>query len=440
MANAANDEMACVPPWWSEWKRWVPLLLMVVVLGMAWKNRAEILDNLLPSDRIKDLFQEWASARNHWQGRPVYASQRETYAEYVGGDRGQKADFERNLHPPTSTFLCLPLGWLEYQAAQGVWVVLSLVALSISCVLILRNLAIPWSAGWLPVAVLLFFSNPVQTDLEWCNWSSFLLLLLTGVWLAGRSGQVCWAGMFLALAVAVKLSPGFLLVYFVARGQWRVVFWTAAWLTLLVAVSLLVLGPGTYVTYVLEVLPLAGDLRSCSWNHSLSAFWHKLFDPGPMAAGLLPLARWPAVDWTGTALSCLAITAVCLWRTRQARTQADADAAFGLTLVGCVLVSPVAWSHYLLLLVLPLLVWWRYSPVSGILLWPWVFSLFVLWQETLFGPKQFRTCWAWCTSRDAAETPLYVLAGWAWPTYALLGVFILGLVQGLRAQGQTGSQ
>ena len=87
------------------------------------------------------------------------------------------------------------------------------------------------------------------------------------------------AGAFLAAAMAIKLFPGFLFLYFLLRRQWRVLVGGVISFLLLTALTTGVLGLDIYPIYVREVLPQVGDFRSGWGNVSVAGIWFKLFDP-----------------------------------------------------------------------------------------------------------------------------------------------------------------
>ena len=72
--------------------------------------------------------------------------------------------------------------------------------------------------------------------------------------------------------------------------------------------------------------------------------------------------KWLAKLASG--IVCLAVTAGYIRRTWQADSAARRDMAFGLGIVAMLLVSPITWDHYFLLLALPLAILWAQRPAS----------------------------------------------------------------------------
>ena len=317
---------------------------------------------------ILDFFQEWASARNRTEGLPIYTPQLTTMRLYLGrAIEPDELHLVRNVHPPTSVLLALPLARLDYSDAFLVWSLLSLAALAVSFGLVVWQLHYPfrvWSL--LPTVTLLLVCNPFRQQMVQGQLNLFLLVLIVGIWVADRTGRPKWAGTLLGAAAAIKLFPGLLFLYFLLRRQWSVVAAGIASLVLLTGLTAVVLGPSVYDSYLHEAMPEVVEYYD-RWNNlSLIGFWLKLFD-GRTGRVMRVIALWynPLLARTLIVLSC-GIVLFYLARTiRRAQTRPDCDHAFGLTLTAMLLVSPVTWDHYLVLLLIPLaLLWLRIPPRS----------------------------------------------------------------------------
>jgi Glycosyltransferase family 87 len=338
----------------------------------------------LPTEGV-DFFQEWSSARNLFEGRPVYGPTEEAVERYLGFRlrAGEQLTIGVNAHPPTSVLLVAPLARLDYPSAVLAWNAISLAALGISLWLVARALNIPLSV-WspLPVVVLLLLCGPFRQQIYQGQLNLVLLLLLTGVWRAERAGRDTLAGTLLGIATAVKLFPGFLFLYFLLGRRWKVVGSGVGSLLIVTGLTAAILGVGTYRDYVRDVLPRVDQFRAGWDNASLVGFWTKLFDP-PIAVSpakspsaepsgtdvpvlidvmpvfpIEPLWRSRLVARAGALICCSAVVALLVWVVRQSRSQPQRDRAFGLSLVAMLLVSPICWEHYFLLLLVPLTLLW----------------------------------------------------------------------------------
>jgi hypothetical protein len=394
--------------------------------------------NLRPARTyILDFAQEWTSARNYFHGLPIYSPLEQSYREYLGYERRPGEFFlERNAHPPTSVLLVLPLAGLDYPDAFLAWSLVSLAALFASAWVVMRQLALPVSLWtFFPVATLLLVCNPFRQQMNQGQLNLLLLLLLTAVWAADRTGRPVWAGVWLGLATAVKLFPGFLFLYFVARRQGRTLFAGGLSFLVLMGVTVLVLGADTYRDYVEEVMPVVAAYRDWWPNASLLGFWAKLFDG--RAGKVVPVWHSPGLMAGAYLASAALVVAVVGWVALRAKSRAEQDLAFSLTLTGMLLVSPITWDHYFTLLFLPLAILWTYLPRVGLertafwvlVVFLWLSPLVYWW--LILGARMDN--WQSLTARPAQTvTALSV------QTYALLGLFLLLLRAGRPARPDPG--
>ncbi len=350
---------------WTHQRRHVWIVLAgVACLIFGWR----FIESFRPPPTlVLDFFQEYASARNYREGLPVYTEQTVTVPRYLGLDPQQNDPYHFirfNAHPPASVLLALPLTKLSYSDAFLVWNLLALAALALSLGLALQALKVHftlWSC--LPLLVLLLASNPLRQQFNQGQLTALLLLLSTGAWVADRAGRPWLMGALLGLATALKLFPGFLFLYPLCRGQWRSLVAGVLAFGVLNGLALALFGPEPFWDYYQKVLPHLGIYRDVWLNSSWNGYWHKLFDS--RSGHTLPLTYAPGFAALGTASCCgIVVTVVAYW-IRQAQTRSQQDLAYGLTLSGMLLVSPITWEHSSLLLALPFLVFWQQSQREG---------------------------------------------------------------------------
>jgi hypothetical protein len=370
-----------------------------------------------------DFFQDWASARNYLNGFPIYADHRTAVERYLGYHI-DTVNFEVNAHPPTSVLLVLPLAGLDYPDAVLVWNLISLGTLLISLWLIARALRVPlrpWSV--FPLVAILLVCTPFRQELLQGQFNLVLLLLLTAVWTAERSGRPTWAGALLGVATAIKFFPIVLFLYFLLRGRWRA---AAAGAISLGAVTLLtaaVLGTDTYLSYVNEVLPHVRQYRS-GWNNaSLPGLWVKLFNPASELERVEPFWRSPLVAESGALLSSLAVVAALAWAVWKARKRPTDDRGFGLAVTAMLLISPLTWQHYFLLLLVPVAVLWVRLPSSAL---PRALFMVVL-IALCMNPVVLYDAFIPGGYGHGTAGPVHTLLVLSIQCYALLGLFALGL-------------
>lgn len=411
----------------ARWWIWAALCALVcVAAGSAFVR------NLRPAPGVVvDFFRNWAAARDALAGLPVYDDQQAVQERYLGRrpDVRDVHYVEIFTHPPATVLLALPFAGLDYPDATLAWNLVSLAALAVSAWLVGRALEISrsfWAV--FPLLTLLLLCTPLWDQLGQGQLNLILLALVTGTWVAERSGRPVWAGFFLGAATALKLFPGFLALYFVLRGQWSVLIAAACTLAALVGVTLILPGPDAYRAYLEQVMPHLGRCQGFGYNASLLGLWSKLFDPG--SEPIQPLWYNPALARVGGYLSCATVVAVLAWVVRRARSRAEADQAFGLAVTAMLLVTPIVWDHYFVILLVPLALLWVHLPACTgmraafllIVLNLWIHPM--IWWQTLVSPR-FET---------SVVSPVHVLTLLSIPCYALLGLFALGVVVATRAR------
>jgi hypothetical protein len=383
--------------------------------------------NLRPGrHEIADFFQEWASARNHFEGLPVYTHQDVTMWRYQGyRKKSWEFGIHYNAHPPASVLLALPLARLDYSDAFLVWSLASLAAGALSGWLVVRQLRLPFTLLTLIQALtLLLVCNPFRQQMHQGQLNLILLLLVTGTWAAERSGRPAVAGLLLGLATAFKLFPGLLFVYYLLRWRWDVIGWGVAGFVLINVVAVGELGVGAFESYLRDSVPAVGVFADWWPNISLPGFWLKLFDG--RTGRVVPLWHNPTLARFGIVLSWVVVLGLLARATLRGRTQRDHDATFGLTLVAMLLLSPVTWDHYAVLLLVPVVVFWQRVPKHTLARVLLVGGVVGLWLTPMV---------YWRAVADAridnwmtlVAAPWQTLTGLSMPCYALIALFAAGL-------------
>ena len=424
---------------WPKGRRWLWAALTIIV---CLAQGANFLQCLRPArERGADFYRNWIAARYIRDGIPIYSSQEEGIRRYLGyRSDPQTPGVDKLTHPPLAAILALPFVWLDYPDATLAWNAASLCALAVSLWLVGRHLGIPfppWAV--FPLTTLTLLCIPLREHLIHGQLSLILLVLLIGAWALNRSGHPCWAGALVGLATAIKLFPGFVLLYFLVRREWKAFAAGVACLVALTQFTLLVVGPQAFVMYVTDVLPLLSQSRSYWLNSSIIGFWSKLFDPGDGLDSqfVIPLSRNSLIARIGIAFSVGGILVCWARNVWVAHSRDECDRAFGLTFTTMLLVSPVVWDYYFPLLVLPIaLIWLAVSEsawgrawflVTVLALWT---DQSVLWVAAIPGTAPG----AW--PRGVAS-PVNTLTVLSFQFYAVLSLFIMQLV--MSRQGTTGA-
>ncbi len=317
---------------------------------------------LIPQpNALHDFVQEWASGRNYLHGYPIYEPLAEAVPRHISGR--YFGTVQINAHPPASVLVSLPFAPPEYATAFLAWGLTSLMALGISLWLMMRSRGLGYSAwALLPIGSLLLTSNSLAQQVNQGQWNLFLLLMIVGVWYAERHDRALLAGLLIGLAAAIKIFPAYLGLYLLMRRRWDGVVGCAVGFLLANLITLVVLGGACYVDYVQRVLPEVGTFRDWWPNASVAGYFDKLLHAP--SGHVQPLWFAPQLAKIGFVLSFVVITSLAGWKCWTATSRHEQDQAFSVCVIAMLLLSPITWDHYFLLLLLPLLVMWRGLPPS----------------------------------------------------------------------------
>ena len=198
---------------------------------------------------------------------------------------------------------------------------------------------------------------------------------------------------------------------------------------LLNAVCLLVFGVEAFNTYVEKVIPASTSYRSSWGNVSLSSLSLKLFYP-EWANDSVPVFRSRFIGYNLALFAQAVIALLVVQRSWQAKTLEQRDWAMALAITGMLLVAPITWSHYFVLLVLPLTMIWN-APKSVLFSWLFGLATFVLWaplQLFMFVPLGTEVTKSWLSRPNHTlppAKPWQTICSLSVPTYALLILFYL---------------
>jgi hypothetical protein len=398
-----------------------------------------------PERAYTDFIQEWLSVRNYLTGQPIYrdvpASIRDHVKRRDGSDPPPAiaftdpetgaviAEMRHNAHPPVAVLVAVPFGWLDYPQAHLVWNLSTYGLFLLAIAAVIRELRIPfrWPALF-PLAVLLL-GNPVLNQLYQGQLNCLLAALVTAAWVADRRGRPALAGVAVGLAGAIKLYPLFLLGYFACTRRWTGLLAAVLAFAAANGLAAALFGVGAYRDYLGAVVPsVAGQFEAAWVNVSLSGFWLRLVGTDPIRDWIgghraRPIGQ--ALAWG----ACLLVTVAVAWVCWRATTREARDKAFALAIVGMLLVSPITWVHYWLLLLVPLGVLWS-RLVLGPRMWLAGVVVALLWLPANFAAQVGLGREAATRFNDYHHPNLTTaenLAMVSVPHYALLGLFVLVL-------------
>jgi alpha-1,2-mannosyltransferase len=230
------------------------------------------------------------------------------------------------VYPPLAAVLAVPLGWLPFAAAGVLFFLLDIAALGGAL----------WLAGvrdWRCYGVAAA-SGPALSSFEGGTLTPLLALAVAAAW--RYRGSRAGSAVAVALALAAKIFLWPLLVWLAATRRIAAALLAAALAALVCTVSWAPLG-------------FAGLTGYPHLLHSVSAVWQP-HAYGPVGLGLA--LGLPSSGATALALlsgGCVLAVAAVLGR----RPGGD-RVSFALAVAASLLLTPIVWLHYLLLLLVPL--------------------------------------------------------------------------------------
>jgi uncharacterized membrane protein len=252
-------------------------------------------------------------------------------------------------HPPLATMFVVPFVYFfGVHGSSLAFSIVSIGCLAATLALLYRGLQLNMSTSQkvLYWSVLLGW-YPMFWVLRSGQWGAILSFLVVAGWYGIRRDRQILGGIAVGLAVSLKLYPALLVVYLLLR--FRRAFWAAV-ATIIVtnAATMAVLGPRSFLDYSQTARFVAGNYGHTLANWSL---WSGLRLLGEIVS-------IPAVSSRAAflALALLLVVAICLLVLAERPSDSQTDVEYSLFVVAMTLLSPTCWSHYFVVLHLPLAV------------------------------------------------------------------------------------
>lgn len=284
------------------------LLVLFVVAGLFYFSEAD----------GDDLSSSYLGCRLIATGQSshLYAHDPKNFAAIGPDDPWQlaadQAHYEAFLHPyvqtPLWAYALQPLCTrTDFPAFKQIFAAVAMLSFA-GCIALIAWFWTPGLLRPLPIALLLlvlWFSQPFQyAMLLMQTHVLFLLLTLASLVLAEKK-RPGLAGLLLACAAAVKITPAILIVYWLVRKQWRPVLSTVAWSALLWILTVVATGHQLVTAYLANFHRVSGILLLNQNNQSFAAWYMGHFYPAIEATRFIPLPLPHILSLTSTALTAL---------------------------------------------------------------------------------------------------------------------------------------
>lgn len=248
-----------------------------------------------------------------------------------------------------------PLSMMGLQKAQLTFGLLSCISVVLSVTILMKLSKL---TDWRRTAIVWLFvlNGPLYYSLREGNLTHIALLLLLGALLCIEKHNELSAGALLAAAAVIKLPLALVGLYFFFKGRWKVVAGFAVTGTFVVLASIAWAGWDSHIAWYREaILPFS--------NRALGAFNVQSID------GLLLRFREDTLlyDWQPISVDSsfillksgivvlLLLTSIIVLSNHSTGNERDwMFLEFSAVLSLALIISPISWTHYYLLLLLPL--------------------------------------------------------------------------------------
>jgi Glycosyltransferase family 87 len=291
-------------------------------------------------------------------------------AYYAGGDAVlhggtaglwpliQSAEF---VNWPIIAYLFVPFAAMGHRGGELAFCMIGIAATTGAYVMLARGCT---RRRQLAILLLFLANGPLWYSIvAMGNTTHIILLALIGALALMRKNRMYEAGALIGLSTIIKPMIAIFIVYYVYRRNWRAALAGLAIVAIAATSSLAVFGMDmTRAWYQDCIAAFATRPIGAFNNQSVNAFLLRLW------TGPAYLRDWHGHDMPHGVMLSSKILAVCLlvlvarsgWKGRAAlRAGRPGDATmadgfdFSLLTAFCIITSPISWSHYYLLLLLP---------------------------------------------------------------------------------------
>ncbi len=258
---------------------------------------------------------------------------------------------------PIFAYLFTPLTWLPRRAASALMLLSGLASIPLAAALLARLTKATGANRWL-IWALCIASGPFINSVREGNTTHFVLLMLIAASFAFQNKRDGVAGMWLALAAGIKLPLLLIGLWLVARRLGKATAAYAGTIALIAGLSVLRFGWDLHQRWYEQcVRPFSLHPLGAFNVQSIDGMLVRFFTGTRHLHDWLPVEDMdPAFFFWKRALTAALVAAVgvCLVRAGRPRRPEDRVEELGIVLCAALILSPLSWAHYYLLLLLPI--------------------------------------------------------------------------------------
>ena len=279
-------------------------------------------------------------------------------------DAADAGHAQANLHPyvqtPLWAFALEPLCTrVYYKTFDRIFNVLAMLSFGGCLGLTARYWARSlWNVyGMAAVALCVYFSVPFQYSMYLMQTHVLFILMTIGALILAEKDRPIPAGLLLAAAAAVKITPGFLVLYWLVTRRWKaagsMAVWSAAFWVLTVALG----GRDLMRVYLADLQRVSHVLLLYQNNQSFAAWVMGRFYPYDEVFDIFIHPLPAAVRISSSILTVgLTLAGGLIDRMRLRRNLNGAPLGALIALVAATAFAPIAWTHYSIILIPPVMV------------------------------------------------------------------------------------
>lgn len=331
------------------------ILILLIIILVVVNLTAGIQSLSKPYVFMKDFFQDYAMSWATINGLNPYTPIPELKQRMLNITNDQ-TNPHPTTHPPAIALLFLPLTLLPIENAAVLWFVLE-ICFTLFGIFILYKYY--WKHfGWLEMLITALFMMiwyPFREEIILGQLMSLILLLLIAGWLSLRNERDVQGGIFIGAIIALKLILWPMIIFLALRRRWHAV--GSAIITVIIAniAASLLIGFNRIIDYYLSTGPMVSTFyRTVDRNRSLWTIgWRLFYGTGRDYFSNIqspPLFYSPDLASILSFILPASLLLLVLW---SAIKSTNFDMSFSLLVVVSILISPIAWDFYFLLLLIP---------------------------------------------------------------------------------------
>jgi hypothetical protein len=349
MRQINSNHRGCIGHYLSNSHTTVVLSFFLITLVTIWRVKYKIFGSTDPF-----IFRDFLHAY-YPAGRLIIEDLTQLYSFSKTVDGATQPVIYGFVNLPIVAYLFTPFSLFGENTANLLYFILGVAAIIWAAWLLVRQFKLRSHSLAIFIGIV-GINAPIFNSLWLGNSTHLVILPLIASLFYFNNKKYVWSGIFLAIAGLIKLPLFFLLCYFLLKKRWSAVWGFGATLLLVVAASILVCGFSLNVTWFQQcILSFADKTFAGDTLQSVDSFLIRLLTHAPIDS-FEPIAvdwRFKLVRYAGL-LVLVGGTFWVVFQSRNIESTTVNSLEFCTFLTLALVISPISWTHYYLLLLLPI--------------------------------------------------------------------------------------